>query len=529
MIKATSIVLAVLTLVATISAQPPEQKPRALQANIFWASIYPRVFRPITVDTLETPIQIRAFLYFNFAMWSAWANYHPTAADIFGRTRFKRPAAEHNLENQNVAMMFALYRIYEADPPSFGDESGFAPFRAFIREQGHDPDDRSMDMSTPVGIGNREGADIARLMAVDGWNSKGDRTARSANYRQPFRDYTGYAPKNSPWELTYPFRYQPVLENNGRGFFFRHEFVVPQIGSAISFSLTPDEVRNRTVAGPYIKSDAVRGRENRFDRRRLRRQALRVVKRSRQLTEYQRVLAEYFDNKVTSFMTPVQPRGTFGIACMFRLTVLPNALNWGVDEDMVYGLGANIATIDSTILAWKEKRRIDAVRPSGQTMEMVFGNRPLTVWGGVGRGPTSISPAEWQPYLRTMPHAEFPSGSSCLCWTLVEHALISTGGRNDFPYKFTIPRGSSKFYPGQIPSTDVEVEINKLTDWGQLCADSRLWAGVHFTPAVHAGKELCQGLGQKAQNVVDRLLSGQVDDTFMKWLPSDTNRFWEED
>lgn len=503
-------------------------KPRALQNNIFWASIYPRVFRPITVDTVETPIQIRAFMYLNVAMWCAWSNYHPTAADFFGRTSFKRPASEHTLENKNTAMMFAILRIYEGSPPSFGGDSGMPEFRKFVQEQGYDPDDRSEDMTTPVGIGNREGRDVAKLMAMDGWNAIGDQTATQMNYMEPFQDYTNYAPRNPASEIQYPFRWQPVQESNGRGYFSRQEFVVPQIGSAIAFGLSPDEMSNLTATSPYVNRDAQVGGENPADKARLRSEAQKVFKRSMRLTQYQQVLAEYFDNKVTSFMTPVQPRGTFGIACQYRLVVLPNALNWGVDEDMIYGLGANIATFDSTVLAWKEKRRVDAIRPTGQTMQYLFGNRKFKVWGGIGHGPVKITAGEWQPYIRTMPHSEFPSGSSCLCWALTKHALVVTKGRNQFPFKFTIPRGSSKFYPNRIPTTDMTITINRLTDWAKLCAESRLWAGVHFSQSVATGEKLCGGLGRKSQDVVDKLLAGEKDETWMRWLPAGSQNHWDD-
>lgn len=97
-------------------------------------------------------------------------------------------------------------------------------------------------MATPIGIGNRNGRDIARLMAVDGWNSEGDASGTPSSYKQPFADVTGYAPKNSPWKISFPFRWQPFLENNGQGFFFRQEHIAPQAGKAIAFGLTPEQV-----------------------------------------------------------------------------------------------------------------------------------------------------------------------------------------------------------------------------------------------------------------------------------------------
>lgn len=66
------------------------------------------------------------------------------------------------------------------------------------------------------------------------------------------------------------------------------------------------------------------------------------------------------------------------------------------------------------MLVRKEKKRIDFILPTDQTMKMRFRNSEFSVLGGVGKGPAKIRAGDWQPYLRAMPHAEFHSGSSCL-------------------------------------------------------------------------------------------------------------------
>lgn len=501
--------------------------PKAYDGGLAYSDIlFPRVFDPQVTHTLETPIQIRAFNYLQIAGWNAWCNYLPKAADIFGRTKFKRPPSEHTLSNKNVALLFSMYRLFESSPPSFGGSGIREQFRRVIREQGFNPDDRCMDESTAVGLGNRMGFDTARLMNNDGWNQNGDLTGTQDLYKHPFDDYTGYTPRNPPWQIQFPFRWQPFRESDGRGFFFNQEHVIPQLRSALAFTLSPEEMKQKQVSSPYKRPSAQRGKELNGDLKMMKKHASEVFDISSKLTSEQRLLAEYFDNKVKGFntkgfgMTNFQNTlGTFAIAPVFRFEVLAQHLNFSPDDNMIYGLAANLLTYDAVVLAWKEKVRHDAIRPSGRTMEMLFGNRKFKVWGGPGKGSVQTRAGEWEPYLRTMPHSEFPSASSCLCQALVEHALITTNGTNDLLYTVEIPKGSSVFYPGKVPERNTKIGIKKLTDWSHLCGESRLWAGVHFRPAVPAGRKLCTGLGRKAQNVVDDLLQGKPSGEFMKWLP----------
>lgn len=523
-----SLLFSLLFLIPLCFAQSPKT-PNTIDRESNEANpIVTNIFDRILGDDLETPVQFRGTLYLDFAMWNSWAAYHPTAVDIFGRSRFRRPIEEHTSDNKNTAMILAIFRIYEASPQSYGGPSRLEAFRDILRTRGLDPENRSMDTTTAVGIGNRAGADVARLMAIDGWNEKGDIRGTPPNYRQPFADYTGYTPRNNPWKIKFPFRWQPVLENNGFGFFSRQESVIPFAGSAIAFSQTKDEMARRKVKSPFQKRSASVKTATQSDIDLLRSLAKGVLRTSKKLTEEQRIYAEMFDNKIKGFRTA---DNVFlpGIALAFRFVLLPPALDWDMEQDMVYALSSGIAAFDSMVASWKEKRRLDAVRPTGQTMEFLFGNSTFKVWGGPGKEDVRIKAEEWLPYIRTMPHAEFPSGSACTCSTLLENALVNTNNREDFPYKVSVPKGSSKFYPGMVPEKDFEINIEKLSDWDRLCGQSRLWAGVHFKPSIMAGKELCSGIGKDSQDFVVKLLNGVWDAKWLTWLPANVERFWEED
>ncbi|PXF43992.1 hypothetical protein BWQ96_06225 [Gracilariopsis chorda] len=498
------------------------------ESNAFSFVVYPPVFNDILVNELETPVQFRALFYLNMVTYNAWSNYHPTAVDLFGRSRYKRPTEEHTLENKNTAILYALLRLYEAAPQSFGGSAGLPAFFKLMNDRGLDPEDRSLNMSTAVGIGNREGMDTARLMRIDGWNDDGSLTSSDTNYAQPFADISGYEPKNTPWRISFPFKWQPVLENNGLGFFFRQEHVVPHIGRSIAFSQNPFEVRRRRVRSPYLRPHATVYNANSADVRNLRGYAEGVFKRSAELTEQQQLYAELFDNKVNAFRTEENPFGTPSIGSSVRFFILGPQLDLSLDEDVIYAAASNIATFDAIVTVWKEKLRHDAIRPTGQTMRLLFGKRKFEVWGGPGRDNTQIAAGDWQPYIRTMPHSEYPSASSCACSAFIEHALAFTGGRDDFAFNLTFAKGSSRFYPGKLPAADVDVSIRTLSKWLHLCGQSRLWAGVHFEPAIEAGVKLCRGIGRSSQQMVERMVGGQPQLTWLKWLPQEVQRFWEQ-
>ena len=77
----------------------------------------------------------------------------------------------------------------------------------YAAQLGLDPDDDSEDEDTPVGIGNLAGKALIAGRRNDGMNQEGfvDRVLRP----KAFRDYTGYVPVNTAYELKDPTRWQP--------------------------------------------------------------------------------------------------------------------------------------------------------------------------------------------------------------------------------------------------------------------------------------------------------------------------------
>eukprot|EP01025_Chloroclados_australasicus_P000238 TRINITY_DN1010_c0_g1_i4.p1 TRINITY_DN1010_c0_g1~~TRINITY_DN1010_c0_g1_i4.p1 ORF type:complete len:546 (-),score=59.07 TRINITY_DN1010_c0_g1_i4:192-1829(-) len=350
-----------------------------------------------------------------------------------------------------------------------------------VNSLGYIDDPENTDTSTPAGLGNVIGQAFLDYQAQDGWNWDGKMT-RSVN-PMPYEDYTGYAPMNTPEKLVYPLRWQPLKETDNQGFFYFQQHVTPQAGRGKPIAMTKDYLESRTVDWPYVGSmhskeltqkdeDAIRG------------YAEELFSIQRNLTDTQKMLVWYFDNKVRS------------------LAGLPLAIETAEPikngtHQILLEAGMNMALYDSTILVWKEKLRHDAVRPPS-IIQHIFKDETIQAWGGYGMGAAEIKGSEFSPYIRTMPHSEFPSASACVCQAVVDFFRVASGGKDELrePFVALFPQGSSVYEPGIVPAKTTVVLFHSLSEISRVCGESRLWGGLHFRPAVEAGQELCDGLGQ---------------------------------
>jgi hypothetical protein len=140
---------------------------------------------------------------------------------------------------------------------------------------------------SPRVLGSVVAADILDDMKKDGWNSDGSLSYGgkecTANCR-PFTDTTSYEPINSPWKLTDPESWQPLIESDSLGFFYAQEHVTPHIGTkAVPVILDPDEIAAREIPDPeYDYAQETRD----------------AINRVANLTPFQRDAISFMDNKI---------------------------------------------------------------------------------------------------------------------------------------------------------------------------------------------------------------------------------------
>jgi hypothetical protein len=467
---------------ASVRATPPAVAFDFDSGNSGIEIIIPAVVPALAQTTTlnDAPMILRHTTKTTNAWFDAIAPYNPTAVGVYSRLG-RRPASEGATNrNRNIAMFYASYRLLNRLMPRFSQN-----WRDMLISVGLDPDDDSADLTTPVGIGNAAGLAVAAARERDGMNQLGDEGGRTYNL-EPYRDYTGYKPVNTPWSVVNPSRWQPLFTTPGNGTFLGQQFITPQ------WALTRPYSYNHPA--PFNTPPPVDSNHRR--RQAYKAQADEVMAIQAALTDREKMIAELFDNKITSL----------GFSALF--ITLSRGLS--LEEFVQYDFLTNMAAFDGGIATWNEKYRYDAVRPV-TAIHFLYTGRTVTGWGGPGRGTVTDLPAdEWQSYLDTANHPEYPSGSSCFC---AAHAQASRRylGSDVMGWSVPVAQGSSSIEPGVTPASDLTLgPWQTFTEFEQDCGMSRVWGGVHFLPAIESAREMCRPIGDRAYDLLRRHIDGTV-------------------
>lgn len=329
----------------------------------------------------------------------------------------------------------------------------------------------------------------------DGYNQLGDEDCTVSC--RPFKDTTGYQPKScgpkkskkGPTTISCD-RWQPLLEDNGRGFFYYQEHVTPHIGTKAKLRVVPEAERDEFVA-PKPRYSKNRLTEARF-----------LIEKMRLLDDYKKIEVEVFDDKlrvgtaiVDAFLAKMlNPSSTFMepfVAFQKRNIILSleRFVNWlqgflAVEEDAI-------------IIAWKEKVAYDLVRPT--TVIKTLGDQEITTW--TPEGVRTFPAKDFEAYKRVMPHSEYVSGTSCLFQAQTDYITayldaLKVSDPESFPIQFPgVGPGESNVQPGVVPSSCVVLSYPSIAAMGDAGGMSRINGGIHFPAAVTNGKILCERIG----------------------------------
>ena len=128
----------------------------------------------------------------------------------------------------------------------------------------------------------------------DGWNQLGTAKPGGLTCQYHCRNYTdptGFAPVNSPYDKSQftgasSDRWQPLLEDNNKGFFYYQEHVTPHIGTTGKFRYVPETERASFVAPDPMYQNT-------------RQQGIRsVIDRMAALDDIKKMQVEAFDDKI---------------------------------------------------------------------------------------------------------------------------------------------------------------------------------------------------------------------------------------
>ncbi|HSM74306.1 MAG TPA: vanadium-dependent haloperoxidase [Desulfobacterales bacterium] len=448
----------------------------------------PAIFAAVSPG--DAPLVLRFTTMLTNAWFDATAPYHPTAVGVYSRID-RRPEEEWKNSNSNIAILFASYRTLNSLFPSFAKN-----WRAMMESVGLDPDYLDEDSANPAGIGNLAANAMLMVRENDGMNQLGNEGGRAYNM-QPYADYTGYAPVNTAYKLKAPSRWQPHILVSPYGISRVQQYITPQYALVIPYSYNDPSVFS---VAPPLKSQW-RGSPNARGLRMSRgsanadyiAQAVEVIEASANLTDEEKMTAELFDDKIRSL----------GFASIFA------ARGLSAIEFVHYDFLVNAAAFDTGIVMWQEKTRYDAVRPFS-TIRFLFGESPITAWGGPGKGTVNDLPAnQWRSYLPVADHPEYPSGSTGVCEAHAQASRLFFGD-DQLGWSVPAPAGSSVIEPGVTPSRDINLFFDSWTDFAEDCGNSRLWGGVHFRDAIDNMRHLGREIGTQAYVFVKAHIDGSI-------------------
>ena len=432
--------------------------------------------RDVSPNASDPSLLLRITALSSNAWFDAIAPYHPTARGVYSDIP-NRPESERTDKNRNIAMLYASFHVYNSLMPQ-----GKLVWRDMLTDAGLDPDDQSSDLSSPIGIGNTAGRAIVEARENDGMNQLGNEGDCRGGC-QPYEDYTHYVPVNTAYELIDPSRWQPNIISNNFGQFSVQQFVTPQFGKTKPYTF--DDIE-RFLVSPPRKSKISNFEE-------YKEQVDEVIKASASMTDRQKMMAELFDNKFASVLAAAGS--------------VVSLLDLSLEEFVVIELATNVASFDTAIAVWHNKRLYDAVRPFS-AIKYIYDDTPISAWGGVSQGTVEKLPADkWASYLPVADHPEYPSATASIC---AAHAQVMRRlhGDENFDFSINIQAGSSRIEPGFTPQNDLVLHWTSWSDFENDCGQSRLWSGVHFPDAIPAGIKIGHEIGDITYDFVQNLLEG---------------------
>ena len=131
-----------------------------------------------------------------------------------------------------------------------------------------------------------------------------------------------------------------------------------------------------------------------------------------------------------------------------------------LEAQILFTLGYSAAEYDVVLLEWKENIRHDRIRPT--SLVQALGDEEVTSFAGTHKA------SDWVPFVRVMPHAEYPSGSGCLCIALAQYDDVFLSGQ----YNQTSTVTSCNFKGESFT-------YSNLTDLANTSGESRPSSGIY--------------------------------------------------
>ena len=470
--------------------------------------LWDQAVQQAVINTAPGPtIASRAYSIVHTAIFDAWAAYDLTAIGTQLGDDLQRPESEVTEENKQEAMSYAAYRVLEDLFPSETEI-----FDALMAELGFNPEDRSIDTTTAVGIGNISAQALLDFRHSDGSNQLGDDPNGDGT---PYSDITNYQLVNAPDEIVnielWTPEFVPIDDSTGSV----QQFLTPQWGEVIPFALESGGEFRPVATEPFLlvagevdleaktitlEDGSVLDIEPSLIGSVINpefiHQAEEVVEFSVNLTDEQKLIAEFWeDGGGTSF-----PPGTWMTFGQFVSARDDNSLD--DDAQLFFTLGN--AVFDAGVATWEAKVFYDYTRP-------VRAVRELGELGLIGEFDSHLGGfaiEAWQPYMGTQtilatdfltyqtpgrdpspPFAEYTSGHSSFSAAGAEVLRLFTGS-DELGASVTFAPGESRFEPGITPAEELTLAWHTFSEAADEAGISRLYGGIHFEDGDVNGRSL---------------------------------------
>ena len=444
------------------------------QVVVRWNETALQAIRAVQPDM---PVAARALAVVHTAMFDAWAAYDATALGTRLGSGLRRPSNEWTQENKQQAISYAAY-IALLD--LFPDQR--ASFQKALRAFGYDPQQRSKDMSKPAGVGNLAAQAVLDFRHNDGSNQLGNLTFGA------YGDYTGYQPVNTLTTVKDPNRWQPLRIDNPRVGLENQRFKCAQWGNVTPFALTSAaQFVPRTGPARYPASLYTT-------------QAQQIIQYSANLTDEQKVIAEYWGNGPKQ----EEPAGQWSLFAQY----LSQRDNHTLDQNVKLFFALGNAMLDASIACWATKRAYDSETPV-DAIRYLYKGKQIRAWAGAGKEVQFMNAQYWLPYLPlslSAPGPEYCSEQSAF-GAAAAAVLRNFTGSDRLETSYTWRAGTSKI-EASAPATAITLSWATFTDAANQAGMAGRYGGIHFTQSDLAGRTLGKQVGEQVWRKAQGYIGG---------------------
>lgn len=405
------------------------------------------------------------------AVFDAWSRYDEKAIPVYLKNLERRPTSEHTLQNKEMAISYAAYHTLKEYYPK--DSTLFIDF---MKELGYDPEGRTLDISSPLGIGITAAKAVIESRKGDGANQyaeepKGD--------KMPYFDYTAYQPVNTVDSSVDIMRWQPKYFANGNGGFFAPPCLTPHW-----YNVEPITMDSSSQFRP--------GPPPSLDSKQLIDEVREVLVLQSNLTDDQMALVEFMRDGPKS----VQQAGHWLI---FAQDVSERD-GHTLDEDVKLYFFNQIVAMDAFIACWDSKMYYDFARPYA-LVHHYFSDTTFTGWGGKGKGMMELQGKDWQPYspaeFLCPAFPSYASGHSTVSAACAEALRLWTGSDT---FGIVVTRVANALTDPENLGDTVDLKFNTFTETADMAGFSRVLGGYHIQADNVAGLNMGRKLAKNAYN-----------------------------